>query len=143
MKVEVIDLLTKKTIEIYSIPDLSMLDFQEWKEESKVEIHLNCLLNAVRDLNSKDPETQDLISNSKKVDFYLPDPLMKDILNQFAKSQIDPGESPDRSADKLSEVIDRASMPELKSSTILIAVVTEILQNHLPHSDYKVKISDE
>ena len=143
MNVEVINLSTSETIEIYSVPDLSMLDFQEWKEESKVEIHLNCLLNTVRNLNSTDPETQDPISNSKKVDFYLPDRLMEHILNQFAKSQIDSEESPDQSADRLNEVIDRASMPELQSSTILIAVVTEILQNHHPHSDYKVKISDE
>ena len=68
---------------------------------------------------------------------------MEHILNQFAKSQIDSEESPDQSADRLNEVIDRASMPELQSRTILIAVVTEILQNHYPHSDYKVKISDE
>ena len=143
MNVEVLNLSTSKTIETYSVPDLSMLDFQEWKEENRVEIHLNCFLNVVRDLNSTDPETQDPISNSKKVDFYLPDRLMEHILNQFAKSQIDSEESPDQSADRLNEVIDRASMPELQSSTILIAVVTEILQNHHPHSDYKVKISDE
>lgn len=143
MNVEVINLSTSETIEIYSVPDLSMLDFQEWKEESKVEIHLNCFLNVVRNLNSTDPETQDPISNSKKVDFYLPDPLMENILNQFAKSQIDLEESPDQSADRLNEVIDRISIPELQSSTILVAVVTEILQNHHPHSDYKVKISDE
>ena len=143
MNVEVINLSTSETIEIYSVPDLSMLDFQEWKEERKVEIHLNCFLNVVRNLNSTDPETQDPISNSKKVDFYLPDPLMENILNQFAKSQIDLEESPDQSADRLDEVIDQVTMPELKSSTILIAVVTEILQNHHPHSDYKVKISDE
>lgn len=142
MKLEVIDPSTSKTIETYFV-DLSMFDFQEWKDENEVTIHLNCLLNTVRNLNSKDSETQDPISNSKKVDFYLPDRLMEHILNQFAKSQIDSEESPDQSADRLDEVIDRASMPELQSSTILIAVVTEILQNHHPHSDYKVKISDE
>lgn len=142
MKLEVIDSSTSKTIETYSV-DLSMFDFQEWKDENEVTIHLNCLLDSVRNLNSKDPETQEPTSNSKKVDFYLPDSLMENILNQFAKSQIDSEKSPDQSADRLNEVIDRVSMPELQSSTILIAAVTEILQNHHPHSDYEVKISDE
>ena len=135
MKVEVINLSTSETIEIYSIPDLSMLDFQEWKDENKVEIHLNCLLNVVRDLNLTDPETQNPISNPKKVDFYLPDPLMENVFAQLAKSQTDTEEPPD-------QFVDRISTPDLKLSTILSAVVMEILQNH-PHSDHKVKISDE
>ena len=88
MKVEVIDPLTLKTIQTYSV-DLSMFDFQEWKDENEVTIHLNCLLNTVRDLNSKDPETQEPISNPTEVDFYLPTPLMKNILVQLAKSQTD------------------------------------------------------
>ena len=134
MKLEVIDSSTSKTIETYSV-DLSMFDFQEWKDENEVTIHLNCLLNIVRDLNSKDSETQDPISNPKKVDFYLPDPLMENIFTQFAKSQTDTEESPD-------QFTDRISTPELKSSTILSAVVAEILQNHHPLSDYEVKISD-
>ena len=142
MKVEVIDPLTLKTIQTYSV-DLSMFDFQEWKDENEVTIHLNCLLNTVKDLNSKDPETQEPISNPTEVDFYLPTPLMKNILVQLAKSQTDTAESPNQFEDRLNEVTDRVSTPELKSSIILSAVVTEILQNHHPLSDYKVKISDE
>ena len=142
MKVEVIDPLTLKTIQTYSV-DLSMFDFQEWKDENEVTIHLNCLLNTVRDLNSKDPETQEPISNPTEVDFYLPTPLMKNILVQLAKSQTDTAESPNQFEDRLNEITDRVSTPELKSSIILSAVVTEILQNHHPLSDYKVKISDE
>ena len=57
MKVEVIDPSTLKTIETYSV-DLSMLDFQEWKDESEIVIHLNCLSDIVAKLDSKDPETQ-------------------------------------------------------------------------------------
>ena len=136
MKVEVINLSTQKTTEIYSVPDLSTLDFQEWKAESKVEILLNCLLNTVKNLNSKDPETQDPTSNPKKVDFYLPDPLIENVFAQLARSQTDTEEPPDQFADRI-------STPELKSSTILSAVVMEILQNHHPHSNHKVKISDE
>ena len=135
MKVEVINPSTRKTIQTYFVSDLSMLDFQEWKDESKVEIHLNCLLNTVKNLNSKDSETQDPISNPKKVDFYLPDPLIENVFDQLAKSQTDTEEPPDQFADRI-------STPELKSSIILSAVVMEILQNHHPLSDYKVRISD-
>ena len=113
-----------------------MLDFQEWKDESKVEIHLNCLLNTVKNLNSKDSETQDPISNPKKVDFYLPDPLIENVFDQLAALQTDMEESPEQLAE-------RVSTPVLKSSTILAAVVLEILQNHHHRSDYKVRISDE
>ena len=135
MKVEVINPSTQKTIQTYFVSDLSILDFQEWKDESKVEIHLNCLLNTVKNLNSKDSETQDPISNPKKVDFYLPDPLMENVFDQLAKSQTDTEEPPDQFADQI-------STPELKSSIILSAVVMEILQNHHPHSGHKVRISD-
>ena len=123
MKVEVIDLSTLKTIETYFVSDLSILDFQEWKDESKVEIHLNCLLNTVKNLNSKDSETQDPISNPTEVDFYLPAPLMNNVLVQLAKSQTDTAESPNQFEDRLNEVTDRVSTPELKSSIILSAVV--------------------
>ena len=136
MKVEVINPSTRKTIQTYFVSDLSMLDFQEWKDESKVEIHLNCLLNTVKNLNSKDSETQDPISNLKKVDFYLPDPLIENVFDQLAALQTDMEESPEQLAE-------RVSTPVLKSSTILAAVVAEILQNHHQRSDYKVKISDE
>ena len=142
MKLEVINPLTRQTIETYSVTDLSMLDFQEWKDESEVTIHLNCLLNIARDLNSTDSETQAPTSNPKKVNFYLPDPLIENVFAQLAKSQTDTEEPPDQFADRLNEVVDKASMPELKSSTILIAIVLEILQNHHQRSDYKVKISD-
>ena len=136
MKVEVINRLTRKTIEVYSMPNLSMFDFQEWNGQSETMIHLDCLSDAVKNLDAKDPVTEESVSNPTKVDFYLPAPLMKNVFAQLAKSQTDTEESPNQFAD-------RVSTPELKSSTILSAVVTEILQNHHPHSNYKVKISDE
>ena len=135
MKVEVIDPSTLKTIETYSV-DLSMLDFQEWKDESEIVIHLNCLSDTVAKLDSKDPETQTATSsNQREVDFYLSDPLKKWVLSQLAALQTDTEESPEQLAE-------RVSTPVLKSSTILSAVVMEILQNHHQRSDYKVKISD-
>ena len=142
MKVEVINRSTKEPIEIYSVRDLSMLDFQEWKESSEIVIHLDCLLDTVKNLDSRDAETQEPISNPTEVDFYLPDSLIENVLYRLAKSQTDTEESPDF-ADRLNEVKERFFTPELKSSTMLFAVVTAILQNHHPHSDYEVRISDE
>ena len=128
MKLAVIkDCTTEKIIKAYSVPNLAMLDFQEWQEQNEVVINLNHLSHAIANLDSKDPETGESISNSREVDFYLPDPIKDRAISQFVE---------------LERGTEEPSEPVLKSSTILSAVVTEILQNHHPHSDYKVKISD-
>ena len=133
MKLEIIKCSEDKTIETYSLRDFSMFDFQEWKEQNEITINLDCLLDTVADLDSNDPaETQKPVpvSNPREVDFYLPTPLREKIFDQL-KSQMD-------SEDGSEEI----SMSKLKSSTILSAIVTEILQNHHPHSEYEVRISD-
>ena len=142
MKLEVINRSTRETIATYSVSDFSMFDFQEWKGQSKVVINLDCLSATVADMDSNDPETQKPVSNPREVDFYLPDPIKTQAISQLAKSQMDTEESPDQSTDRLNEVTEQVSTPELKSSTILSAIVTEILQNHHPHSEYEMRISD-
>lgn len=142
MKMEVINLSTRETIEVYSIPNLSMFDFQEWNGQSETVIRLDCLSDTVKNLDLKDSVTKKPLSNLTEVDFYLPDLLMKNVFVQLAKSETDTEESPDQLADRLNKITDQISTPELKSSTILSAVVTEILQNHHPLSEYEVKISD-
>lgn len=117
-------------VETYSVPDLSMLDFQEWIEPNEVTINLDCLSDTVANLNSEDPELQEPVSDEREVDFYLPTSLREKVFDQL-KSQMDSEEG--------SEGV---FMLKLKSSTVLSAIVTEILQNHLPHSKYKVRISD-
>ena len=142
MKVEVINPSTEKTIKTYSVPDLSMLDFQGWEELCEEAILLNSLSETVKKLDSKDPETQEPVSFPKEVDFYLPDPLKNRVFSQLAMSKTNTEDSPDRFEDILKEFTERVSTPELKSSTVLFAVVTEILRNHTPHSDYQVRISE-
>ena len=137
MKVEVINPSTEKTIKIYSVPDLSMLDFQEWKDESEVVVQLNCLYDTVSNLNSSDIETNEPTYLAPRVDFYLPNPLKDQMLSQFAELHPDTQELSDQLADGLNEG------PYLKLSTVLSAVVTEISRNHQPHTDYQVRISDE
>ena len=132
MKLEIIKAInctTQEPIKTYSVPDFSMLDFQQWKASNEVQdvINLDQLLNVTANLDSKDSETNEPISNSLKVDFYLPDPIKNRAISQFAESRTGTEEP---------------SEPVLKSSTVLSAIVTEILQNHYPHSDYKVRISD-
>ena len=145
MKVEVINRSTHKTIGTYSVPEFSMFDFQEWMEPSEVVIDLERLSDTVANLDSKDPEdpeTQKPISNPTGVDFYLPDPLKNRVYSQLAKSKTNTEEYPGQFADRRKEITEKVSTPELESRTILSAVVTEVLQNHHPHSDYKVRISD-
>ena len=130
MKLEIFERSKQDPIETYSVPDLSMLDFQEWKEESEVMINLDCLSDTVATLDSVDPETQEPVSDEREVDFYLPTSLRDKVFDQL-KSQMDSEEG--------SEGV---FMLKLKSSTVLSAVVTEILQNHFPHSKYEVRITD-
>ena len=145
MKVEVINPSTGKTVETYSVPELSMLaffDFEEWKDEGTVVIDLNSLSDTVANLNPEDSETQEPEPSREAVDFYLPDPLKDSMLSLFAKSQAEIKETPSQFADRLNEIREQTLRPMLKLSTILSAVVTEILQNHHPHSEHKVRISD-
>ena len=141
MKLEVIkNCTTEKIIKVYSVPDLAMLDFQEWHGKNEDVIKLNQLSHTIANLNSTDSEINEPISNLWEVDFYLPDPIKNRALSQFMKSQTNTQKSSDQIPN---EAADRGSMAVLKSSTVLSAVVTKILQNHHPHSDYKVRISDE
>ena len=142
MKVEIIECSTNKTIETYTVTDLNLNDFQGWEELSKDTIQLNRLSDTVKNLDSKDSETQEPVAFPKEVDFYLPDPLKSRVFSRLAKSQTNSEASPDQFVEIFEEFTERASMPELKSSTVLSAVVTEILQNYMPHSDYQVRISE-
>ena len=145
MKLEVINCTTQKTIKIYIIADLPMLaffNFEEWKDDGAVVIGLSNLSNIVANLNPEDSDIQDPEPSGEAVDFYLPDPLKSSALSRFVKSQMEIEEIPSQFADRLREINEQISRPALRLSTISSAVVTEILQNHHPHSDYKVKISD-
>ena len=143
MKIEIINPSTYEVIEVYSVPYLSIFDFQQWKDESEIIIHLNCLLDEVKNLDSDDPETNDPISNPREVDFYLPDPIKKRVFSQLTELLTSSEEFDTQLLDRHNEIIERVSTPKLKSSTILSAVVMEILQNHHQRSDYKVRISNE
>ena len=142
MKLEVINPSTEKAIKTYSVPDLSMFDFQEWKDESEVVIQFNCLYDTVSNLNSSDMETNKPISVASRVEFYLPDPIKNRVFSRLANSQMDSEESSNQPTEMLEEVTERVSTPELKSSAALSAVAMEILQNHHERSNYKVRISD-
>lgn len=142
MKLEIINPSTDETIKTYSVPNFSMLDFQEWKVLNEVVIDLSQLSDDTTNLDSNDPETNEPVLNSQIVDFYLPDPIKNQAISQFAKLKTEQEELANQFVDGIDETIKQLSSLELKSSTILAAVVTEILQNYQPHSDYKVRISD-
>ena len=142
MKVEVINCSTKVTIETYSVANLDLIGFQGWEKISKDAIHLTHLENVVKNVQLKDPETRDPISFPKEVELYLPDPLKDRVFFRLAKSIKDMDESSHQFKDTLEDVTEQASTPDLKLTTVLSAVVTEILQNHQPHTDYEVRISE-
>ena len=145
MKLEVINRTTQKTIETYTLTDLPILaffDFEEWRDEGLVVIDLSSLLDTVVNLNPEDSDIQEPEPSREAVDFYLPDPLKDSMLSLFAKLQAETKETGSQFADRLKEVSEQILRPALKPSTIISAVVTEILQSHQPDSDYKVRISD-
>ena len=135
MKIEIIYPSTNEIIETYSVPYLSMFDFEQWKNEDEIIIHLNCFLDKVTNLDSMDSETNEPISNPREVDFYLPEPIKKQVFSEFETLQTD--------TEIFHDQLEYQVSTQLKSSTILTAVVTEILQNHNHHLDYQVRISDE
>ncbi len=139
MKIEVVNPLTHKVVDIYKVEGLSLLDFHDWKDESEIIICLNTISDKVENLNSIDLETNEPISGEKEVDFYLPDPIINEAISQFEELHTDLEESSDHIQDKFSEP---TFMTELKSKSILLAVVHEILQNYQLQSEYKVRISD-
>ena len=143
MKFEVIRCSGEKTVETYSMASISMFDFQQWKETSHQIIPLSELKGRIAKLDSTDSETNEPNSTPMTVDFYLPDPLRDDVFAHFLKSETNTEESPNQSEKKSAEVTERDFESVLKSSTILSAVITEILENHEQHSHYKVRISDE
>ena len=139
MKIDIFNPSTQEVIETYSVPELSILDFQQWKDKSDIVICLSRLLDVVSNLDSKDSETNEPISGPKRVDFYIPNPIRDHVISKFTKFRKDTGRNSDHILDEENE---RVIMSELKSSTILASVAKEILQNHQERSDYKVKITD-
>ena len=142
MKIEIISCSSPDPIETYSVSNFSMLDFQQWQEVSHQVISLSDLLKNVAKLDSRDPETREPISGEKAVDFYLPDPLKRRVFFRFDELHGNAAEDFDQS-ERMPEITsERSFVSVLKSSTILSSIVTEILENYSPHSDYKVRISD-
>ena len=145
MKLEIINPLSQESIKTYSVQDLSMFaffDFEEWKNKGEIVINLDSLSDFVANLDPEDSETQVPEPSRKAVDFYIPDPLKNSALSQLTKLQTEEDKSSNQFANRLKEVTEEVLRPALRPSTILAAVVTEILQNHHQRSDYKVRISD-
>lgn len=143
MKLVVIDCSKQTPIADYAVEDISMLDFLDWENSIEVTIDLDKLLQTVSNLDSNDPETQKPVSSPKEVELFLPKPIKDLMLCNVANAKAAIDGSADQFSDRANEVAEKMSTPDLKSSTIMCAVVTEILQNHLPHHGYKVRISDE
>ena len=91
MKIEVIEVINsekQEIIETYSVPHLSMFDFQGWNDTNKDIIDLNQLSATTANLDSNDPETNEPISNPREVDFYLSDPIKNRVLDQLVLFQL-------------------------------------------------------
>ena len=142
MKIEVFSCSTGETIETYSLPDFDLSYFQQWEETLQC-LPLCELSNVVEELNSETPKAADLMPVTISVDFYLSAPLKHRALTLFARSQTGEEEFSDQTVEDFrNKIIEGASSLNFKVSEIFSAVVKEILQNHDPHFNYGVKISD-
>ena len=139
MKVEVFKPSSLEIIETYTVPNLSLLDFkdQEWVNEGKIEIDLNDFSNTMNNVI-----LEELGPSQEFVDFYLPDSLKDSMLYRLIQSQTEKEEFNSQSTDRINEIKEKISSPVLRLKTVLSAVVTEILKNHYPYSEYKVRIID-
>lgn len=140
MKIEVFNPSSPEKLETYSVPYLSLLDFedQEWVNEGKIEADLNDLSNIVNNLNLEESEP-----SKRAVDFYLPDSLTDSLFYRLVHLQTENEESDSLSTDRFEEIREKVLRPVLRLRTIFSAVVTEILHNHYPNSEYKVRIIDD
>ncbi|MDE0181557.1 MAG: hypothetical protein OXL39_09445 [Caldilineaceae bacterium] len=142
MKIEVIESSSPDPIAIYWVSNFSMLDFQQWKSSPHQTIQLSNLWENAAKLDSRDPETREPNSSERAVDCYLPDPLRIQVMSRFDETHKSSNRNFGQSEDMSGLEYEGRLVSVLKSSTILSAVITEILQNHEPHSNYNVRISD-
>jgi len=126
MKLEVID-QQGNAIQVYEVPVISIHDFA-WSDSAEIPIPLTQLLEVIRNLTP----ASELDPLFPKVVLYLPDPLINDIVDQLAATGNESKE----------EIKEQILTPPLKHKILLLAVVQEIIQNHLPNEDYKVRISE-
>lgn len=142
MKIEVVCCSTKKTIETYSLPGVDMANFQEWEETLRC-IPLSKLSGLAKELSSEAPKAVELMPVPILVDFYIPTPLRRCAFYLFAESHMKEEELSEQSAEDFRrKIIEQAFTLTLRVSDVFAAVVAEISQNHAPHSEFKVRMSD-
>lgn len=146
MKVEVVDCSTHQTSQTYLLPEAQVSDFKELEMTSEC-IPMTELRHLVKDLETfhcEGTEDSESIPVPVPVDFYLPTPVKTRAFSLFAEQQSLAQGFPEHSREDVqNKIIERASSPDLNSRIVLWAVLTEVLQNHHPLSDFKVRISDE
>lgn len=142
MKIEVVRCSTKQPIETYLMPDVEMANFQEWEETLRC-ISLSKLSNLAKEMNPENPKASELMPVSISVDFYIPTPVRRCAFHLFAESHTRGEELLEHTAEDFRrKIIEQAFTLAFRVSDVFVAVVTEISQNHAPHSDFMVKMSD-
>src|SRR5690554_3228874 len=78
---------SNECIASYTISDISMLTFDEWREQSEIQIPLDQFIEEISKLNFTDPVTNNQITVVTEVDFYLPPPVYKRLLSKPAPAE--------------------------------------------------------
>jgi hypothetical protein len=136
MKFEVIDPSTEDKILVYRVSDLSMLDFQEWSDQSEIAFPLDKLMDEVTNLDSPDPA-------SMSCRFYIADPIEREALERLTQLEIEAKElTHDEFEDMLSGIEQRVKTPEVDLKKLLLSVAKTIMRDYPETSGYKVRITD-
>jgi hypothetical protein len=126
MKFEILQAKDKATVAHFTVHELSLLSFPDWKSSSVVEMPLNDFAAKCDTINLVDDASTPL-TVAVRVRFYLPAPVADRMLCLAT----------DNGADR-----EKASSPTLTWNALLVAVVEEIKHNHVPNDQYIVRISE-
>jgi hypothetical protein len=140
MKFEVTDSSTERIVSSYEVSELSVVDFREWYDRNEITVRLDELLEEVTSLTASDAGAESPDPISKKVRFYVPTPISREMLNRLAQAEA--GEDDHEFEGVPEDIEQRIVTPPLGLSMLLLAVVKEILRNHFPPDSYRVRISD-
>jgi hypothetical protein len=126
MKFEILQAQDKKVVAQFSVQELSLLSFPEWKSSSPVEMPLDTFAAKCATINLVDDAGAPL-TVAVPVRFYLPAPVEDQMLTLATASGTDR---------------EKATSPSLTWNAILLAVVEELKHNHVPNDQYIVRISE-
>lgn len=127
MKFEILQAHDKATVAQFTVQELSLLSFPQWKSYSVVEMPLHEFAAECATINLFDDVTMAPFAVAVRARFYLPTPVEDRMLNLATANGTDR---------------EKAASPSITLNAILLAVVDELKHDHAPNDQYIVRVSE-